>query len=271
MLRPLTASLAAAVVTLTLAAAPALATTQRASSGPVTATFSFHRVDGGRYRDLRLTVQLSGQTVYDRPAATSGCAEPFCLPGGVSGPSVRVADLDGEGPPDAILDLFTGGAHCCSVSEIVALGDTGAGIRRVVHDWGDAGYRLEDLDGDGVDEFLSADDRFAYAFTAYAFSGLPVQIMSFAGEHFTDVTTSFPGRVRADARLWRRAYRHVHRFPQGVLAAWAADRYRLGHRHAALRFVRRQARHGKLRRELGAKRARHYVRRLDRTLRRWGY
>lgn len=285
----LAASLAAAALAaLALAAAPALATTQSASSGPVTATFRFHRTDDIRFRHLRLTVTLSGQPVYDRPAATSRCAEPFCMPGDVKGDSVRVANLDGDGPPDVALSLFTGGAHCCSISEIVEVSDTGGAagaaleaqlppagafvaVRRVVHDWGDAGYALKDLDGDGVEEFVSADDRFAYQFTAYAYSALPVQIMQLRDRHFRDVTSRYRGRVRRDARFWWREYRRVKAFPQGVLAAWAADQYRLGRRHATLRFLHRQARHGKLGRDLGARRARHYVRRLDRTLRRWGY
>jgi hypothetical protein len=266
------ASIAATFVVLALA--PAHATTETASSGPVTATFSFHRVDEIRYRHLHLTVQLSGQTVFDRPAATSGCPEPFCVPGGgLEGGSLHVKDIDGDGPPDVLLDLFTGGAHCCVMSEIVALSDTGAGIKRVIRNWGDPGYRLRDLDGDGIAEFVTGDDRFAYAFTAYAFSALPIQILSFRGGSFTDVTDTYPARVRSDARRWRRAYRRTRAdgFPQGVLAAWAADRYRLGGRSAALHFVREQARHGKLRAAIGPRRAKRFPKRLDTQLRRWGY
>jgi hypothetical protein len=124
-----------------------------------------------------------------------------------------------------------------------------------------------------VREFVSADDRFAYAFTAYAFSALPLQILSFRRDRFTDVTADHPAHVRADARRWRRAYRRARpdAFPQGVLAAWAADQYRLGRRAQALAHVRREARHGKLRAAMGARRAQRFPRRLDRTLRRWGY
>jgi hypothetical protein len=50
-----------------------------------------------------------------------------------------------------------------------------------------------------------------------------------------------------------------------------ADEYRLGRRHRALRYVRAQARHGKLRAAMGARRAARWPGRLDRTLRRWGY
>jgi hypothetical protein len=239
----------------------------------VSATFRFHRVDDGRYRGLRLTVTLDRSTVFDRAARTAHCKVPFCIPGGgLQGKSVRVADLDGAGAPDVVLDLFTGGAHCCLESEVVALtGDDS--VHRAQHDWGDAGYRLRDLDRDGSREFVSADDRFAYAFTAYAYSALPVQIWSFRGDRFADVTGSHRAAVRADARRWWRAYRRTsaRAFPQGVLAAWAADRYRLGRRAQARAFVRAQARHGKLRAAMGARRATRFAAQLDRTLRRWGY
>lgn len=270
----LIAPLAAALAALALAAAPALARTETATSGPVTATFRFHKVDDFRYRHLHLTVQLDGQTVFDRAAKTRDCQEPYCMPGGgIQGPSVHVANLDGDGPPDAILDLFTGGAHCCVESEIVALSDAGAGITRAVHNWGDPGYHLADLDGDGVDEFVTADDRFAYAFAAYAFSALPIQILSFRGQDFTDVTSDHPGRVRTDARRLRRGYwrTRTDEYPQGVIAAWAADQYWLGHRAAARHFVRRQALHGKLRAAMGKRRARHFAKRLDGFLLRRGY
>jgi hypothetical protein len=84
------------------------------------------------------------------------------------------------------------------------------------------------------------------------------------------VTKRMRDTVRADARRWMRAYRKAPaRYePQGVLAAWAADQYLLGRRRQALRFVRRAVRSGKLR---AMPRAAGFPRRLDSTLRRWGY
>jgi hypothetical protein len=270
-MRPL--ALVAALAALALAPAVASAHTETAASGPVSATFTFRKVNDLRYRHLHLTVRLNGATVFDQPVATQDCEAPYCIPGGgPSGKSLHIDDLDGAGPPDVVLSLFTGGAHCCQETEIVAL-DGGGAVHELERNWGDGGFQLSDLDGDGVSEFVSGDDRFAYAFTAYAYSVLPVQIVSLAGDAFHDVTQDHPAQVRHDARRWRSLYRRVHAdaFPQGVLAAYAADEYRLGRRAAARRFVYAQATSGKLRRAMGRKRAAHFAARLDRVLRKWGY
>ena len=65
-------------------------------------------------------------------------------------------------------------------------------------------------------------------------------------------------------------YRRARRAdePQGVLAAWGADQYRLGHRAAALRFIRKEVRVGKRQRCIAAET---FVHHLDRVLRQWGY
>jgi hypothetical protein len=166
-----------------------------------------------------------------------------------------------------LLDLFTGGAHCCLLTQVFAF--DGSTYRKVTeHDWADAGYRLTDIDGDGTPEFKSADARFAYRFAAFAFSGFPIRILHWRDHRFADATGRFRKLVRKDARRWMRIYRHADFEPQGALAPWAADQYRLGHRRYARRVVRRAVTTGKLHTMLGAQ---SFPRRLDRTLRRWGY
>ena len=98
--------------------------------------------------------------------------------------------------------------------------------------WGDPGYELQDLDHDGRPEFVSADDRFAYRFTYYAASALPVQIWHYDHGAMIDVTSSYPAVVRSDAAtLWSeyvKARTDKGADVRGVLAAWLADEYRLG-------------------------------------------
>ena len=105
-------------------------------------------------------------------------------------------------------------------------------MRLVQQEWGDPGYRLGDLDHDGRAELVTADDRFAYAFTAYAASLLPIRILRLEGTSFVDVTSAYPGVVESDAAsLWALYLKtRASQYPdvRGILAAWAADEARLG-------------------------------------------
>jgi hypothetical protein len=260
---------------LAAAAAPARADEQTASGGPVTATFSFSSAREFAGADaMQLTITRNGQQLYAGHPQVGDCDHfHACGPG--AGPdrnSVSVRDLDGDGEPEVLLDLYWGGAHCCFFANVYSF--DGTGYRAVSHDFADAGYRLADLDHDGRPEFVSADARFAYQFAAFAFSLFPVQIWSFRHGAFADATSRFPGRIRSDEhRAWnayRAQLRHRGDEPRGAIAAWAADRYRLGRRAATLRTLRRLAREGRLPGTLPTSQRR-FVSELDRFLRRHGY
>ena len=188
---------------------------------------------------------------------------------------LRVRDLDGDGEPEVVLDLYTRGAHCCWESVVYRY--AAGGYRPGLHRWGNVSYRLTDLDGDGRPELRSADDRFAYVFTSFATSYFPLRVWHYRHGRFVDVTRRFPGAVRADAaRLWTR-YLHEraqHAEVRGVLAAWLADEYRLGRERVG--WARRDAalRRGDLgpRPDLdGWPQARAYLAALRRFLGREGY
>jgi hypothetical protein len=255
---------------LALLSAPAYAEEETASNGDVSATFSYDQPEKYEWANMRLSIARAGQVVYDEPVVAKDCEEPYCAPGGAGRTrSVRVQDLDGGGSLEVVLDLFTGGAHCCHVTQVFA--DSGGGVRmRAERNFGDPGYRLEDLDDDGATEFVGADFRFDYQFSAFAFSGAPIRIYAWHSGTFRHVTDDYPAQIRADAALWMRRYRKASQRdePQGVLAAWAADEYRLGRRRTALRFIRKEIRSGKLRDMPGRGT---FVHRLDRTLKRWRY
>jgi hypothetical protein len=255
----------------------ALATTQTASQGAVTATFSYtgHYPN---YSGLHLTIAQSGSVLYDQPVQSKTCGK-FCAPGatGAKVSSVQVIDLDHVGQPNIILNLFTGGAHCCSVQQIFTFDPGTMTYAETEHDFGDPGTRIEDLNHDGRFEFVTADDRFAYAFTDFAASGLPLQILTFTGSRFQDVTDSYPALIRKDAATWLKAFRqldHGHDIDSvGVIAAWAADEYRLGKVAAANRFLHQQATAGHLKSALGASvpQGQRFVTKLQTFLRRHGY
>lgn len=252
----------------------ALATTQTASAGSVTATFTFH----GKFPNfsgLHLTIAQSGTVLYDQPVKSKACGS-ICGPGAfnTNASSVRVIDLDHTGQPNVVLDLFTGGAHCCSVAQVFTFDPGTNAYVKTEHNFGDPGERIVDLNHDGHFEFVTADDAFAYAFTDFAASGLPIQILTFSARHFTDVTRHYPHLVAHDARRWMRIFRSLakshYRDSVGVAAAWAADQELLGHRRLVDEFLSAQARAGHLNSAIGPG-GRKFIASLRRFLRRHGY
>jgi hypothetical protein len=86
-------------------------------------------------------------------------------------------DLTGEGDPDAVLVTYSGGAHCCFASHLYNLG---ADVTPVFESRpSNCDGQFQDLNGDGVAEFLTCDDTFAYAFCAFAISPMPGVILSY--------------------------------------------------------------------------------------------
>jgi hypothetical protein len=273
--------LAGAILTALVLAAPAAAApvTETATSGTVTAHFSYDR-EGTDYSGFHVAIERDGRTLLDRDVPT-GCRRRPCgvVPANRTAgkDSVAVRDVNGDLEPDVIVDLFTGGAHCCEVSSVYSFveGSGTYSVRR--HDWADAGYRLRDLGKDGQFEFYSADARFGYRYASYAESYLPVRIFRLRAGRLVDVTPSFRGVLRADARSALRLYRKQRRRDlnvRGVLAAYAADRYRLGERRGARRTLLRALRRGDLAPAYpfdAGPFGRAYIARVDRFLRKIGY
>jgi hypothetical protein len=87
-------------------------------------------------------------------------------------------DLTGEGHPDAVVRVFTGGAHCCFSTVVYDLGPTL--IKVLETPLSNCNGSFEDLDGDGVTEFLTCDDLFAYVYCAYAGSPAVQVVLRYA-------------------------------------------------------------------------------------------
>ena len=249
------------------------------TSGQVTATLSYDKRQNGTYRDFRAKVVRAGQTLVDE-ALPEGCRTCFAMPGnaGAGEKSIVARDLDEDAEPEVIVSLYTGGAHCCTVSTLYGFQAAGGAYKRVRRNWRDSGYRLRDIGRDGVIEFDSRDANFAYAFASYAESYLPLQIFHYAGGRLADDTRSFRRLLRRDARRALRLYRRYRDDEdvnsRGFLAGWVADEYNLGRRRAANRLLRRELRRGNLedRNPFSVGPAgRRYVKQLKRFLRKLGY
>ena len=202
--------------------------TATSRAGPVRAALLFREVEY-RFTGIRLKIYRRGKLAFEG-APSGGCRD--CQGTLVSDHALQARDLDGDGEPEVLVDLYTGGAHCCFFTLVYRYDPARRTYHRVAHAWGNTGYALRDLDGDGRPELVSGDDRFAYAFTSFAASADPIQIWSYRAGRFLDATRSFPGAVRSDAdRLWAgylqdRKDRSTD--VRGVLAAYLADRVILG-------------------------------------------
>ena len=282
---PITALVAVLALALPAAAAARGAKPQQETAqGPgVSVTLDWVKRAAYDYGRTRVTIVRNGVTVLDHVRVDAIClADPHCRPddnaqplgAGAGGSSLTVRDLDGDGEPEVIVDLYTGGAHCCAYSRVYRYDATTATYTNVLQLWGDPGYRLEDLDGDGKLEFVTADDRFAYAFTDYAASGLPVEVLAYAGGTFTNVTRNYPALVSQDADRWLHTYarerrRHGPKDLKGIVAAYVADQYLLGNGAQGQALLRSALRRGDLAGFGGS--AQGFVARLGRFLRHTGY
>jgi hypothetical protein len=285
---PASAAPAAALAVALLVPAGAAAqsrTVETATNGTVTAELSYVKRERGRqgfrfleYRDFRVKITRSGAVLYDQ--AVGEPCDQFCSPteSALTGEHVGLRDLNGDGDPEVIVDLFTGGASCCVL--VLAYGYDAATntYRRASLDTG-GGFVARDLDKDGAIELVGDDFRFRGLFTCGACGPRPVRIWHWGLRRFEVVTTDFPAKIRQHARRMKRFYLRVRRrdeaaFVKGALTPLAADLCLLNRCARGFRIVRAAIRRGELERRsvfdvspLGT----NYLRALKRFLRRTHY
>jgi hypothetical protein len=267
----------AAVVALALLPAAAVAAepvTETASAGQVTATFTHRDAGEGRWTDMKVTVVRGGAQVYSAAPKAADCPAPYCAPFGPldTEPSIKVVDVSGDGEPEVLVNLYSGGAHCCEVTLVLRW--TGTTYTSVARNFADFGYTLDTAAGPGVPAaFVSGDARFAYEFASFADSAFPVQILTFEEGRFSDQTSAHEDAVRADAARWLKQYtkRRNGRRALGLLAAWVADQYVLGNERKADAFLEHERRAGRLKSMTPWPGGKAYIKLLKKDLKRWGY
>lgn len=219
-----------AVVALALLVpAAAQAHSSSASAGGLEATLSYAGGPGITTRDVRLTIARNGKVVYHQPVPSAGCFK-ACGPGAKQ--PVAVADLYGNDGEDVILTLFSGGADCCTLADVYVPSAAMGSYVLDRHNFGEAGFALEDIGPRRRPEFVSADVSFYCQFTDCAASALPLQIDEFDAERFVNVTRSYPKLIAADAARWLKLYYRNPAQGRAMIAAWAADEDNLGPTHA---------------------------------------
>jgi hypothetical protein len=222
------------------ASAASRAVTQTAKGGSVRATIRYiPPADPTSDFRVEMTIVRHGRT------ASVGRVPPFDGHGGSSAQPVdlTVRDLDGDGEPEVVLDLYWGGAHCCFWTRVYHWVPSFRRYKWRTALWGDPGVELRVLAPTGRPEFVTANDAFAYEFTAFAFSALPIRTVRFDRGRFIETTTQHRLMIQSDAqRYWAAATDPNVDDNRGLLAAWAADRCLLGDCRTVLTAVRRNVR-----------------------------
>lgn len=243
--------------------------------GAITATLTYRALENGPVRRLTLSVRRDGRLVLRRRicpldwSANTVCQWNSALWSPMKGRKLEFRHVAASGR-SVVLDLYTGGAHCCEQTFIALAGNR---VRWIAHDWKNPGYRGERHGGRYY--FVSGDNRFAYSFTSYAFSDFPIQIWTIGRSgRLASVTRHLPSLIRAAGRgtwtLYVKARRDRLVRGVGVLASWCADEFLLGDGAQCELVLKQELAGGYLNPRVG-RRGRGFIRQLNRDLQRWGY
>jgi hypothetical protein len=262
------------VAALALLAVPAAAhaESETVTSGTTTASLTWTPSELG-VRDAALSITRNGVTAFDREISEMVCTG--CSLPGNGADDVKLVDLDGLGDPEVIVTAYTEGEHCCSLAGFYSFNAQTGGYDELVENFASSGFNLDDLDHDGRPEIVTQDVRFEDRFTSHVASFPPPAVFIFVRQDdvplLADVTTKYPSLIRRNAAEAKRGFAKAPRndpSARGVIAAYVADQYLLGHGPTGLKELDRQARRGVLG---SAKSAKAYRSRLLRLLRRYGY
>ena len=183
--------------------------------------------------------------------------------------AVCLSRLGGRGM-SGLVEEGNGFAHATAVVEDIFPGPSGAyAMKTFTWSNGDT-PTLEYWRGGLV--FDGFDPRMAYLWSAYAFSGFPVEVQADRAGHLVDVTNQYPALVRVDAsQSWSRARstQTVQAEEQdGAYAGWAADECRLEPEALVWHSLNELAKEGAFSTVVPA---RTFVTQLERTLVQDGY
>jgi hypothetical protein len=227
------------IAVLSMAAKPSPWVKKTLSDGSVKAVLSYERSAAApHFRNIQLKIFQNGRRVFQAAVPRDRVDDQVLAE--QSEQAFQIRDLDRDGQPEVIVDLFTGGTHCCTYSQIYHFDAAGGSYRAIQHRWGNSFYQLVDLDGDGTPEFLSRDDRFTSQFTSYAGSANPLQIWHYRQGKLIDQTRAYRPQLEASAQQHLIDLQRVAANQgdvKGIIAAYLADRYSLGQRKEGWKLV----------------------------------
>src|SRR3954468_3582815 len=248
-MRVLLVTLTVALVLALARVASAATRTETGSAGHVTATFTYdyNKTSFGSYdfSKVHLTIDRNGARLLDADVGEEQCKGCVAWPAdqatkGLS--SVTVRDLDADGEPEVLLDLYSGGANCCWYSDSWRF-DNGQNryVQKLLRPGLSFPYTLKDLDKNGIPEFRSVDYRFAYKYGSNVDTPRPLRIFNWRPGKLVDVTRRFPTLAAFDAADMYKGYLRYRKVEdvnvRGLLAAYLADSYNAGNGRVAWRRI----------------------------------
>ena len=144
------------------------------SDGPVSIDVTLKKggpPDGVLYMSPIVSVSVDGKQVIRSEGSESFPDNPVFL--------VQIAEMDPSNPyPEIVFSTYTGGAHCCSDTRVLASSKDGKEWREISVGPFDGGpLAVSDLNADGRYELATRDNAFLYTFGCYACSTAPLLIL----------------------------------------------------------------------------------------------
>lgn len=198
---------------------------QEISQGPIKAALTYvesKSEDGDMSYEPVVTVFADGKEVAKLESGAVGYGDPP--------DSVQIAELDPGNPhPEVVVSFFTGGAHCCSDTNVVVSNADGSSWSTLEVGEFDGGPMLTvDLDGDGRYEFETRDNAFLYTFACYACSTAPLQVLAIENGAVKDVSAEPRFRKAHEATLKYMVENAPEDDVNGFLASYVGEKSLLG-------------------------------------------
>ncbi len=152
---------------------------------------------------------------------------------------VSLIDLDNNGTDEVIVQVFSGGAHCCT-NHIIYTWKNNQFMKTETGELDGNGGYFEDIDQDKNYEFVTYDNSFLYQFSSYAGSFPPTLIFQFKQGNFIEVTRNYPTVLRRTLQKMSEAVRQSQAENgeiNGILAGYVAQKILLGEYEEGWQFM----------------------------------
>ena len=117
---------------------------------------------GHAYELINLTIVRRGQVVLNTRLPDQVNATYFEQP---NLSSFQVVDLNGDGEPEVLVTIYSGGAHCCYSSALYGLDRSSGRYLTLTRSWGDYPPHLQRYGGTSQLVIVHAANSFAYVFS----------------------------------------------------------------------------------------------------------